>query len=187
MPCVGQETRARLLRVASPCTPLLPPAAAAAAACRTEPAASTEMLSHCSCAPLQGLVLGALAQHDAPAAAAQALLRATFPAGLAEQGGEVTGLQPLAPREQEALTNALHAAAGQLLEDAQAAGAPLMSYTLAGRQAAAMPTLLDAAIWLADQRPAALEAALPAQLLEQVRAALGTSRATLQSRVGLAA
>lgn len=113
-------------------------------------------------------MLGALQEHEQPPVVAQALLRAAFPGTVVEEGGAFAGLQQLTPAQQEALTNALHAAAGQLLEDAQAVGQGAMAYSLAGHGQAAAATLLDAVFWLAEQKPAPVDPGLPAQLLEQV-------------------
>ncbi|PRW33147.1 THO complex subunit 1 [Chlorella sorokiniana] len=117
---------------------------------------------------LQGLALAALQEHGAPALVAQALLRAAVPAAVAEEGGEFAGVHELSSGQSEQLTNALHAAAGRLLADAQAAGQLVMAYQPNPAHPPAVAQLLDAVLWLAEQRPAPVEAGLPAQLLEQI-------------------
>lgn len=118
--------------------------------------------------PLQGLALTALQDHAAPALVAQALLRAAFPAAVVDEGGSFAGVRELSSGQCEQLTNALHSAAGRLLADAQAAGQLVMAYQPNPEHPPAVAQLLDAVLWMAEQRPAPVEAGLPAQLLEQV-------------------
>lgn len=113
-------------------------------------------------------MLAALREHGAPALVAQALLRAAFPAAVAEEGGAFAGVGDLTATQSEQLTNALHSAAGRLLADAQAAGQLVMAYQPEAAHPPAVAQLLDAVLWLAEQRPAPVDAGLPAQLLEQV-------------------
>ncbi len=117
---------------------------------------------------MQGLVLTTLREHGAPALVAQALLRAACPAAVIEEGGTFAGVRELSSGRSEQLTNALHSAAGRLLADAQAAGQLVMAYQPDGEHPPAVARLLDAALWLAQQRPVPVDAGLPSQLLEQV-------------------
>lgn len=120
---------------------------------------------------MQGLVLDALRQHTLPEAVAQQLVHASFPDAVVSVSPPA--FKPLPAAQQEQLTNALHAAAAQLLADAKAAGQQVMQYKLEpGREQAAVAELLDAVLWLAPQTPSPLDIGLPAQLLEQVRARL---------------
>lgn len=138
---------------------------------------------------LQALVLQALREAPDPEAAGRTLMRLACldavlqPAakGAKPQGSDgdadmaEAGAAPpaafdkLPPQRQEQLTNAVHAAAGQLLADAKAAGQAAMAYCLAPAGAAALPQLLDAVMWLAEQQAPPVEPGLAAQLLEQVR------------------
>ncbi|KAI3423130.1 hypothetical protein D9Q98_010686 [Chlorella vulgaris] len=116
---------------------------------------------------LQGLVLDALRQHTLPEAVAQQLVHASFPDAVVSVSPPA--FKPLPAAQQEQLTNALHAAAAQLLADAKAAGQQVMQYKLEpGREQAAVAELLDAVLWLAPQTPSPLDIGLPAQLLEQI-------------------
>jgi hypothetical protein len=115
------------------------------------------------------LVLDALRQHEQPEAAATQVVRAAFPAAVADDAPPA--FRPLPAAQQEQLHNALHAAAGQLLEDAKAAGVPIMQYKVVqSREQPTVAELVDAVLWLAAQRPTPVDVGLPAQLLEQVRA-----------------
>ncbi|KAL4423622.1 hypothetical protein ABPG77_009209 [Micractinium sp. CCAP 211/92] len=142
---------------------------------------------------LQALVLQALRESPDPETAGRALMRLACPdavlhsgangnkkqgsdgdAEMAEaDGGPAAAFDKLPPQRQEQLTNAVHAAAGQLLADAKAAGQAAMAYCLEPatgppQPQAALPQLLDAVMWLAQQRAAPLEPGLAAQLLEQI-------------------
>ncbi|KAL4439830.1 hypothetical protein ABPG75_002831 [Micractinium tetrahymenae] len=145
---------------------------------------------------LQGLVLQALREHADPEAAGRALMRLAFPesvlqpgpngakkgregdADMAEAGAAPpAAFEKLPPQRQEQLTNAVHAAAGQLLADAKAAGQAAMAYCFAPAGSnggatphpqAALAQLLDAVMWLAQQQAPPVEPGLPAQLLEQI-------------------
>ncbi|EFN51183.1 hypothetical protein CHLNCDRAFT_55304 [Chlorella variabilis] len=118
-------------------------------------------------ARLQALVLDALRQHSQPEAVATQLVRAAFPEAAAAE--PPPAFRPLPAAQQEQLANALHAAAGQLLADAKAAGCQVMQYQLGqGREQGAVAELLDAVLWLAAQKPSPLDVGLPAQLLEQI-------------------
>lgn len=123
----------------------------------------------------------ALRDHTEPDRVAQQLMQQAFPAAVLD-GGAPAGataaastaataaplFKALDAPEKEALANALHAAAAQMLSDAKAAGQQVMSHILReGQEQAAVALLVDAVLWLAVQRAAPVEPPLAAQLLEQ--------------------
>jgi hypothetical protein len=117
---------------------------------------------------MQGLVLDALRQHTQPEEVAAQFVAAAFPGAV--QAGPPRAFSPLAQPQAEQLTNGLHATAGKLLADAKAAGQQVMQYRLGtDREQGALAELVDAVLWLAQQRPPPVDVGLPAQLLEQVR------------------
>ena len=118
----------------------------------------------------------ALRDHTEPDRVAQQLMLQAFPAAVldgpaaaAAAGTAAAQLfKPLDAPAKEALANALHAAAAQLLSEAKAAGQEVMRHRLQeGQEQAAVALLVDAVLWLAAQRAAPVEHPLAAQLLEQ--------------------
>lgn len=79
-----------------------------------------------------------------------------WPTAAAPQDGTIT-FKPLSARDKDRLGAALHAATGQVVAASLEARQQVMQYRHEGREQPALAELLDAVIWLIDQKTLGLE------------------------------